>query len=317
MGLNLSEQGVVLTGGSGFLGKWLIRALLPTGARILSLDRRPLPDEWTSHARVKHAVLDLEDGRLLKESIGSTKGFLPGSSALIHLASNSHAGACHEDPVEACRANVILTVKALEACRSKGISRVLFSSTALVYGKHRPEDARETDAAEPGGVYAATKLAAEDVLRGYAAAYGFSCDILRFSNIYGPDVHEDTAVGTALRHAAAGMPIRLKTHTPVRDFLYCEDAAEAFVRLLAAGAPSGSRVVNVSTGKAHSIGEMAGILHEIAARDIPAPPPVVPEEVMESRLVLSNGRLYRYTGWRPRHDLQSGLQKTWEYMDRG
>ncbi len=317
--MDLTNCLIVVTGAAGFLGRMLTKRLREYCARILCIDQSPLPQTTDTLPAgdggfVQYHSGDLNTPHVLDRAFDAGHISDTQNIALFHLSGLSHVEKCNSDPLSAYETNVLQLVKVLEACRRKGIFRIVFPSTALIYGENRSGVLTEQDAARPQNVYASTKLAAEAVIHGYAGSYGFSCDIARFSNIYGPDAHPDTAVSIAVRQAFQGGPISLKTHTPVRDFLFYKDAIEGIIRLFAAGNEPGSRVYHISSGIATSIGEMVQTVHRIANRETSLKQPIKPEKTVESRLILSNAKLKERTYWSPEFTLEAGLKATWKAL---
>lgn len=315
---NLATYLLLVTGASGFLGRRLVRRLLERGACVVSIDLVPLPAELArltmGGGTLTHLVGDLNSIEFINRVMDNVAAGSRSNSALFHFSGSSHVGQCAADPLKCVQKNVIQTAHLLEACRSVGIRRVLFPSTALVYGENSSPLITEEHPVNPQTIYASTKVAAEAVIQGYGGSYAFSCDIARLSNVYGAEANPDTAVSTVLRHAKSGGPINLRSLKPVRDFIYCEDVAEGFIRLLISGHEPGCRVFNLSTGEGTSIGQMARIVCEIAG---------IQDEIDEfgsdgafanSKLILANDKMVWRTGWRPTFDLKTGLKAAWEEM---
>ena len=310
---NLTGHTAVITGASGFLGRRAVQRLLNTGTRVIGLDRSPFPGDTAGLKtdRLLYFTGDLNSPGFLCKALKKATQH-KGSCFLFHFSGAGHAGRCEADPVMAFQSNVVQTASVLEACRNEGIRRILFPSTALVYGapKHVVTEEGPTD---PKTIYAGTKLAAEAVIKGYAESYGFSCDIARLSNVYGAGGNPDTAVGTALLQARKKGPVRLRTLRPVCDFIHCEDVIEGFLRLLVAGREPGCRIFNLSTGRGTSIGKMAKIVCKVAG---------IGDDLIKSddltrgrsRLVLENRKLVERTGWQPRISVSKGLKAVWEEM---
>lgn len=316
--IDLGDYSVIVTGAAGFLGRWLVRRLLEYGAQVMSIDlKAPLgeiKDFCKETAKYQHRTGDLDDEAFIAKAFKDIKDQGKKYYTLFHLAGLSHVGTCQAEPLNAYRTNVLHLVKVLDACRYAGINRILFPSTALVYGENRERVLIESDTVNPQNIYASTKLAAEAVIQGYAESYGFSCDIARFSNIYGPEVNRDIAVSIALKQALTGDAILLRNYTPVRDFILCQDAVEGMIRLLISGNEQGCRIFNVSTGVATSIGRMVEMLYEIANAENLIEQPAQPTEKVDSTLVLSNEKLSKRTNWVPEHTLKQGLKIVYDKL---
>jgi len=318
MGINLSDYSVIVTGAAGFLGRRLVRRLLECGAQVMSIDLKAPPVEMKDFsqetAKYQHWTGDLDDEAFIAKAFKEIEDQGKKYYTLFHMAGLSHVGMCQAEPLNAYRTNVLNLVKVLDACRNAGINRIIFPSTALVYGENRERVLIESDTVNPQNIYASTKLAAEAVIQGYAESYGFSCDIARFSNVYGPEANRDTAVSIAFRQVLNGGAILLKTHTPVRDFILCQDAVEGMIRLLISGNEKGCRILNVSTGVATSIGRMVEMLYEIANEESHIEQPAQPTEQIDSTLVLSNAKLSKRTNWVPEYTLKLGLRLVYDTL---
>jgi nucleoside-diphosphate-sugar epimerase len=153
------------------------------------------------------------------------------------------------------------------------------------------------------------KLAAEALIRSYAANFSCGSIIARLSNVYGPGMSEKTVVGKILAQAERGEPIRVMDETPVRDFIFSHDVVEALIRLSLLKRNNSALTVNVSTGIGVSIGSMVAE----AAKLFSAPKAETrcKKDISESpsRLVLSNEKIKRLTGWAPLTRLAEGLLK--------
>ena len=309
---SLSEYQILVTGTNGFLGRRLLHRLLAEDAYVVGLDLAPLALNFEelklSKGTLMHRVGDVNSAELVEQALKEVEGGDRSHSALFHLSGLTHVGKCMDNPLMAFDANLIQVGRILEVCRKNRLSRVIYPSTALVYGDHSPSLLTEENKTLPRTIYASTKLAAEAVIQGYAGSYSFSCDIARLSNVYGSDANPDTAVNTALRQARQGRPIRLMNPNPQRDFIYCEDVVEGLIRLLISGQEPGCRIFNLSTGKATSIGQMAKMVCRIAESG-------AGEAGKNSRLVLANDRLAERTRWSPAFTLEMGLRAAWEQMN--
>lgn len=315
---SLAEYQILVTGASGFLGRRLIRQLLARGAYIVGLDLAPVPAGFEEPNRgsgtLIHRIGDVSSIEFISQALKEVQAGKRSYSALFHLSGLTHVGQCELDPLMAFQANVIQTAQVLEACRKSCLTRVLFPSTALVYGDDSVTLLTEEHPPKPQSIYASTKLAAEAVFQGYAGSYSFCCDIARLSNVYGVGANPDTAVSTALRQARLGGAVELRALKPVRDFIYCEDVAEGFIRLLTSGHEPGCRVINLSTGKGTSIGQMAKMVCEIARIRNDIAEFNVGDDPGNSRLVLANDKLVKRTDWCPAFSISEGLRAAWQEM---
>ena len=213
------------------------------------------------------------------------------------------------------KANALGTVRVLEACRRMGVRQVVYTSTGHVYGVPLKLPVSEDHPTLPLSIYAASKLAGENAVQGFAASYDLSCKIARLSNLYGALSTTETVIGRALGHVLAGEPISLRGLTAVRDFIHQDDVVEALIRLAAYGDEGiGNQTVNVSTSQGETILRVAETLSRIATEEglgyheVVQPTGEIEENI--PNLVLDNRRLATAVGWTPQITLEEGLRLT-------
>lgn len=293
----------LVTGAGGFIGRALVECLATRGVRVRGIDRPGRADG------VSIVAAELADPASARAAIASLKASLDPGAPVFHLAGLANASTCRKDPAGAFIANVTVTANVLEACRLAGLTRLVFPSTALVYALPAGVPAHETAALGPRSVYAATKVAAEMMLAGYAADFGFSVDVARLGNVYGPSGPRDSVVVTLLRQIVGDGGVRLRTLAPVRDFVHRNDVAEGLVRLAEAGGERGWRVFNLASGVPTSIADLAEMAGRTVGRALP-PAETEPGSRRDDRIVLDVTKLRERTGWGPVIALADGLAQT-------
>ncbi|MCC7009064.1 MAG: NAD(P)-dependent oxidoreductase [Acidobacteria bacterium] len=305
----LEGKRVAITGGRGALGRPLVAALLDAGVERVTTLGRQSPDVLEPALcgpSVRHFV-----GNILDPS--AVDAAFRGCSVVFHLAGLSPAECLSRQIVRAYEVNTQGAVQVLDACHRCGVSRLIYVSTALVYGHPQFLPVTEDHPAAPLTVYAASKLAAEVALQAAASRLGVRCDIARLSWVYGTSFDATTLVGRALSQATTAHAIVLRHLGAMQDFLYEDDAAAALIALACTdGDGTASRILNVSSGVGTSVGTMARTLAGVAAEaglgrvtvtESAAPAPASPD------LVVDNARVRRLTGWMPRVELEDGLRR--------
>jgi UDP-glucose 4-epimerase len=295
-------KSAIVTGAGGFIGRGLLDSLEARGVCTHGFD---LP------GRSGHVIrcVDLSDLEATERAFTASAAELGRGAAVFHLAGFANASVCRADPPGAFAANVTATANVLEACRLVGITRVVFPSTALVYALPGELPLVEHAALGPRSIYAASKIAAEALLAGYAADYAFSIDVARLGNVYGPGGPAESVASTLLRQVLGDGHAHLRTLAPVRDFIHRDDVAEGLVRLAEAGSEPGWRVFNLSSGVPTSIAQLA----DLAGRAVGNATPAIETEPgtrREDQIALDVGALYRRTGWKPAIPLFEGLAQT-------
>ncbi len=298
---------VLVTGGAGFIGSHVSRVLLEQGHQVTVLDnlsrgRRDLVPETAAFV---HA--DLADEAATAEA-------LRGHDAVIHLAGFLEVAVSVERPVQFTENNVVNSVRLLEAMRRAGVGKIVFSSSATVYGVPKRLPLREDD---PLGMqanpYGASKVAVETFLGVYHQLYGFDCVSLRYFNPYGPNElcdPETHAVPNIVRAALERRPIPLYWRgEQVRDFIYVEDLARAHIDPLEVG---GLQVFNVGTEVGTKVIDVVETVFRILGYRVPI------EDLGErpgdvSATYASSEKLRSLLGWRAQVDLEEGLRRTIEH----
>lgn len=299
----------LVTGANGFLGRALCRRLVARGVATCGLDVQERPAAGFHGTYIRASVTDLDELEHRTDEAHVEVG--PGS-VLFHLAGLSHVGQCAADPQTAYSVNVTGTFNVLEWSRRRGLRRVVFPSTALVYRTPAPGAIAEGDEARPRSLYAGTKLAAEALVAGYAASYGQSSCVARLGNVYGPGGPADSVIAIVVDQVRRGGPVRLRTLTPVRDFIYRDDVARALEALGESTGQAGCDTVNVASGDAVSIralAEAACVAGGISP-DVAATGEAVAGSGNVDSLMLSIQRITARCGWRPEWTLTRGLKTT-------
>jgi UDP-glucose 4-epimerase len=269
---------LVVTGGAGFVGSHLLKTVQ---GRDFSL-------------RNGQDVRDAK--KLLMETVGA--------DAVVHLAAETDASSKEVDNIFGT--NVIGTLNVLEACRTNDIGRVVFASSAAVYGEAEPPNS-ESVCCEPINPYGASKLAAESLVSAYSASYGISATVLRFFNIYGPGCHG--VIPEFIRQS-----LRTKSITmfgdgmQTRDFIHVDDVVRAIELSLDR---KGFDLHNVGTGLGTSIRELAdkisGLAGGVELRNGPA------RETDITHSFADTTRASEF-GFRAEVGLDEGLGKTFRYF---
>ncbi len=302
------NQTVLVTGAQGCLGAWLVRALLERGDRPVVYDletepRRLLqvlePGDLEGVVFVQGDVTDREGLRRALEE--------QEAGALVHLA-GLQVPFCRADPPRGARVNVEGTLCVFEAASRAGLGRVVYASSAAVYGPDPGRPVREEDAGSPGTHYGVFKRANEENARIWWETEGLSSAGLRPLTVYGPGRDQGLTSGPtrALKAALLGRPFTI-AFTGQTDFLHAADAAAGF--LAALEAPAGARVYNLH-GETRPVEDVVAWIEKALpeargrVRCEGDPLPIAPE--------LDGGRILEDLGWRATLSLEEGLRLTLE-----
>jgi UDP-glucose 4-epimerase len=292
---------VLVTGGSGFIGRRVVRALLDDGADVTVADKRAFPSDVDGDG-VRMVIGDLCDPSVVAEAVR------PGTDVIIHLAALTRVLPSIEDPAATHRVNVDVTAALLEQARIHGVGAFLFASTNAVTGDVGRATIDEQIPLRPLTPYGATKAAAEMLIGAYASCYGMTGCSLRFSNVYGPGMQEkDSFVPRLMRAARDGTGVQVYGDgTQIRDLVHVDDIVAGMFAAWRAGF-SGPLIL--AAGDSVSVNDMVHEARGVTGRDIPvqhiAPKPG------EMPAVIVDISAARALGYVPTHDLKSGLSTVW------
>jgi UDP-glucose 4-epimerase len=305
---------VLITGGAGFIGRWLVRSFLSRRDRVWVLDDFSSGSPANLAAFFQDRCLkdvircDIRQRKRLMRCVHNIRPDL-----CCHLAAKVSVQASLEHPQDAFEVNVMGTYNLLEALRPIR-SRLLVVGTCLVYKAQMGKPISETDPTEPRSPYAASKLAAEELALGYARGYRWEVKIARPFNTYGPFQRADAEGGVVaifLKRKLEGLPLCIfGDGRQTRDFLYVEDCVD-FLTRLAVSSKGRGQVINAGTGKEISIRRLARMI--APSGQIRLVPHHHPEAEIR-RLRCNPSRAYRWLGWRPSTDLAEGLKRTEQWL---
>jgi UDP-glucuronate 4-epimerase len=233
-------------------------------------------------------------------------------TVIVHLAAKAGVRPSLADPVGYAQANVTGTAAVLEAARQAGVSRIAFGSSSSVYGDTTPVPFREDAAAtEPVSVYAATKRAAELLLRSVAPIYGFRGAAIRFFTVYGPRQRPDLAIHAFARRMVEGEPITLfGDGTQARDYTYCDDIVAGVTAAIdwTATAPIGMDVFNLGGNRSVRTGDMvAEISRALGIEPKLQWGPMQPGDVQQTAADLTKSGAV--LGYAPRTPFPEGIRR--------
>lgn len=300
---------VLVTGGGGFIGSHVTRMLLDAGHSVNVLDNFSHGYRENVDKRAKLTVGDISDEKKAKEA-------LVGVDAVIHMAGLIVVPESVKDPVKYCQNNVLSTVSFLNSMREANVHKIIFSSSACVYGTPDELPIKENAPLRPDNPYGATKAAQEAFLQAFHACWGFDVTILRYFNPYGPGklyppvTH---AIPNFIMATLAKKPLPLFWKgKQIRDFIYIEDLAQAHIDVLRL---DGFNIFNLGMEKGVKVKDVIGTIFEIVGYKVPINDlGKRPGDVQEN--YASSEKLRKAVGWKAKIDLKEGLKRTIEYYKK-
>jgi CDP-glucose 4,6-dehydratase len=308
------DRSVFVTGAYGLLGGWLVKPLLDQGARVTVLKRDTLAASALAcegtERRVNVVQGDVTDAPLLERVLGEYE-----VDTVFHLAAQAIVGIANRSPVPTFEANIRGTWTVLEACRRAGMKRTIVASSDKAYGAHEELPYRESFPLQPSFPYDVSKAAADLLARSYWHTFELPVAVTRFANLYGGgDFNLSRLVPEAVVAAIEGRrPVVRSDGTPERDFLYVEDAAEAYLAicdLLDDGRGAGE-AFNAGSGAPRPVLEVVELICDLTGTDVTPDVRGSGTPAGEiSRQWVDASKLRALTGWAPRTPLKEGLRRT-------
>jgi UDP-glucose 4-epimerase len=299
----LDGRRILVTGGSGFVGRRVVAELAGDGALVRVLDLQPHPDP-----AVEIVLGDLADQEVLRSALEG------GVDAVVHLAAVTSVLRSLEHPQLTFRTNVAATAALLEAARAAGATALAFASTNAVTGPMEAPAITETATLRPLTPYGATKAAAEMLMSAYTASYGLRCACLRLTNVYGPGMQaKDSIVARLMRAIRLNKEFEIYGDgRQVRDYVHVSDVVAA-VRLGLLSEDWHGPIV-IGTGSSLSVLEVIDAVRGVTGADLsvrhgPARPGEMPAVIVDPSRA-------RAAGWSPRYDFRSGLEGVWAEWSR-
>jgi UDP-glucose 4-epimerase len=313
---------LLVTGGTGYVGSVVAAQLIAAGHDVTVLDNLS-----TGHADAVPSGARFVQGDLRADAAAVLAG---GIDAVLHFAAKSLVGESVAEPGMYWSHNLGGSLALLEAMRAAGVTSIVFSSTAAVYGEPESIPVEETAAPRPTNPYGASKLAVDTALAEYARMHGFGAVSLRYFNVAGA-FRDQTGAWLGERHTTEThlIPNILKIArdqtgpvsifgddyatpdgTCIRDYVHVADLAAAHLLALAGCRPAEHQVFNLGGGTGYSNLEVLSACREVTGLEIPA-------KVMGRRagdpavLIASSERIGRELGWRPERSLHEMVADAW------
>jgi len=300
----LSGKRVVVTGAGGFIGSALLRFLAPYATDVRALLGAPGDPVWEPPCHSQTYFADIRDGPKLIE-------LMQGADVVVHAAGSPSVRASFDEPGKCAAVHVLGTVTVMEACRAAQVRRIVYLSSAEVYGRPSCNPVREDCPIRPLSPYGVAKAAAETFVRTMALRAQMKCCILRPFSVFGPRQSPGSLVATILSQSMQGEGIWLNDLKPVRDYCYVQDAAEAIA--FGCVADVDDCTCNIGSGRGTNVQQLAEMILNLQSIELPIRQKDSsdrPEGTEIYELIADVGRAAMVLGWQPRTSLAAGLRET-------
>ena len=313
---------LLVTGGAGYIGSVVAHQLLEADHEVVGFDNLSKGYERAVPEEARFIEADLLDSEGLKDVLAQ------GFEGVLHFAALSLVGESVEQPERYYRNNVCGTLNLLEAMGEAGVQRLVFSSSAAVYGEPEEVPIAESSPPLPSNPYGASKLAVDRMIGAVAKARGLAATSLRYFNVAGAsgrfgEAHEPEThlIPLVLRAAGKGGSVKIfgtDYPTPdgsaIRDYIHVEDLGRAHLLALGGARPGEHRVYNLGNGAGFSVMEVIEAARRVTGRSIeavesprrPGDPPV---------LVASSEKIRVELGWEPeKPELETMISDAWSWL---
>ncbi len=319
---------VAVTGGAGYIGSVACHRLAEISADVLAIDNLSQGHIESLPQTASFANVDITDAQGLSREL---QAFNP--DAVLHFAALTIAPDSVRDPAPYWRVNTSGTLALLEAMRAADVRRLVFSSTAAVYGAPATVPVREEAPLAPINPYGASKLAAERAIASFADAYGMSYVALRYFNVSGatirvgedhrPETHLlptviDAAAGRRGPVSVFGRDFPTPDGTAIRDYVHVEDLIDAHLLALQRLIDDGSSLGAINLGTRHgaSVQEVVSAVERLTGKKVPVKnAPRRPGD--PAVLIADSSRALSVLDWEPRRStLEEMISSTWQWRQR-
>ena len=313
---------LLVTGGAGYIGSVVAHQLLEAGHEVTILDNLHKGHEGALPEGATLVRADLRDAEEVKRVLA------PGFDGVLHFAALSLVGESVEQPERYYGNNVCGTLNLLEAMREAGTPRLVFSSTAAVYGEPEEIPIPESSPTLPTNPYGGSKLAVDQLIGFFAAAHGLAATSLRYFNVagasgrFGEDHHPETHLIPLVLRAAGerdsvqvfGTDYQTRDGTAIRDYIHVEDLGRAHLLALEAARAGEHEVYNLGNGAGFSVREVVEAARGVTGREIRAV--VAPRRAGDPPvLVASSKKIRSQLGWAPeKPKLADMISDAWAWM---
>lgn len=305
---------ILVTGADGFIGSHLTEKLVEDGHQVRAFAYYNSFNSWgwlDTLPKDKLNEIEIFAGDV-RDPNGVRKA-VAGMDEVFHLAALIAIPYSYHSPDSYVDTNIKGTLNVLQAVRDHGTQRVLVTSTSEVYGTAQYVPIDEKHPFQGQSPYSATKIGADRIAESFYRSFELPVTIVRPFNTYGPRQSARAVIPTIITQLLSGMTeIKLGTLTPTRDFTFVKDTVEGFLAIAKFNETIGEEI-NIASQQEISIGELAQeMIRQInpEARIVCDEVRLRPEKSEVNRLLGSNEKIKRLTGWEPRYTLSQGLEET-------
>lgn len=298
---------VLVTGGAGFIGSNLVDALINIGHQVTIIDNLSTGNEKNINPGVRLYRMDL-NSQSIGDVFENTK-----PDIVFHLAAQVNVGKSIECPILDEEINIRGTLNLLNCCKLFGVKKIVYSSSAAVYGKPQFNPITEDHITEPISYYGVSKLTPEYYIKVFSSLYNINYVILRYSNVFGPRQNHEGEGGVVSifinKLINQEKPVIYGSGLQTRDFIFVKDVVNAN---LAAIQHEENDTFNIGTNESVSVVELLNLLSDIHGQNVQA----IYKTGRKGDIThscLNNNKAKSRLKWAPTHDFEQSLRATLDY----
>jgi len=313
---------VLVAGGAGYIGSSVVKSLIDDGHTAVSFDNSTRGSyeylaKYRDNPRLRLIAGDIRNLKELEEVVSSQI-----FDSIVNLAAIPGMERCRKDPESAISTNVYGTYNLLEVARKYDINKVIFVSSAAVYGKPVEVPVTEEHPLDPLNLYGVTKLAGERIVHSYHVDYNLTTVILRLGNVYGVGVYSywETVIPKFVKRALEDLPLTVYgTGEQSRDFIHVLDVVQAIRRALEAkDSAVADEIFNVSSGKALSVNTIVELIRRYVEESVRLERlPIRTGEPYIPNFQISIAKIKNKLHFRPLWDIEKGVAQLVQYKRNG
>ncbi len=302
---------ILVTGASGFIGSHLCESLVDSGYEVTAFIRYNSRNDWGWLEQSKFR----EEIRIIRGDVrdyDSVFDSMRKQDTVFHLAALIGIPYSYVSPLAYLRTNIEGTYNVLEASRKLEVSNVIITSTSETYGSAQYVPIDEKHPLVGQSPYSASKISADQLAISYFRSFGLPIKIVRPFNTYGPRQSARAIIPTIISQLLNSNRLKLGNLVPTRDLTYVIDTVAGFAEIAKSEELNGE-VTNIGMNKEISIGELAQKIAKLINKKldiIEEDMRVRPNESEVNRLLCNNTKIVKTTNWKPKYDLESGLNET-------
>ncbi|MCM3068382.1 SDR family oxidoreductase [Priestia flexa] len=298
---------VLVTGGAGFIGSNIVDRLIEQSFEVVIIDNLSTGREENLNPKAKFYKMDIISDEV-KEVFATEK-----PDYVIHHGAQIDVQKSLTNPLFDAQVNILGTINILENCKLYGVRKIVYASSAAVYGDPDYLGVDEKHQVNPLSFYGISKHTPEHYLKAYSHLYGLKYTILRYANVYGirQDPKGEGGVVSIFvdKLLSNELPIIFGDGEQTRDFIYVSDIADANILALSKG---DNDILNISCNQQTSINDLLSLMNNLANKNLH---PVYKEERSGDikHSYLDNSKAIEILNWKPKYTLSTGLKETLNY----